>query len=267
MDRSVPRFEHKYLVPTERLADLRDALRPFVRSDVFAERPSEDYTVHSIYLDNSGLACYYEKESGIRRRRKARIRGYNQRDARSRAFLEVKRKDGDAVSKSRAGLPFSDVDELLATGDTSRHFGNQGTEAESDARAFLYHVYRYSMRPVVLTRYEREAYHGKHGPPIRVTIDRGLRGVAFPRIADLFDDGGAKPTLRGYVVLEAKFAVMAPWWFGGLLEDFGLERVSVSKYAVCLDSHELPARATRHRTFVASGLVSPRHRARGAVQL
>ena len=56
------RQEYKYLVPINKLDKIRNALKPFVKIDPFAEnRDNKEYTVKSIYFDSVELDDYNDK--------------------------------------------------------------------------------------------------------------------------------------------------------------------------------------------------------------
>ena len=68
------RLEYKFLLPVERIDELRRAISPFVFIDEYAEREiNKEYTVHSIYFDTMRLDDYHDKLSGIKIRKKLRI--------------------------------------------------------------------------------------------------------------------------------------------------------------------------------------------------
>ena len=69
------RLEYKFLVPKDKLNDLREALRPFVLIDEYADKESEkEYTVRSINNDKKKLDEYHDKIAGIKIRKKIRMR-------------------------------------------------------------------------------------------------------------------------------------------------------------------------------------------------
>ena len=242
MDAKKDRFEFKHLVPNKDLARLRRALAPFVEKDPHVRKESGEYTVHSIYFDTGGLEYYHQKVAGIQRRKKVRIRGYNEREEGSPVFLEIKRKNNMAISKNRAWLRHGHLEELFASGNVEEYIretdGNPGDR--EDARRFFYHMYRYSLRPVVLIHYEREAFFRKLNSSVRLTIDKNLRSSPFPALADLFAEGRTVDSLSGFFILEVKFHQGLPSWLRTILDDFGLERTSVSKYTIGLDEHGIP---------------------------
>jgi hypothetical protein len=244
VDNHRERFEFKYLVPAALLTDLRRAIAPFVEADPHARDQAGRYTVHSIYFDTRGFDYYDEKLSGLKNRKKVRVRGYDEQKAGSPVVLEIKRKNGMAVTKSRAWLPYSSLEALFAAGDVERYVGPHARDPEEleDARRFFYHVHRRGLRPVILIHYEREAFFYRFDPTVRITFDKNLRSAPSPALADLFGEGRALPSLSGRFVLELKLQQGIPSWLKSILENFGLERTSVSKYTICLDEHGLPTR-------------------------
>lgn len=241
------RLEFKYLMPSENLDALRQAITPFLDQDRFAQNPQREYTVHSIYFDTLDLDDYYEKEAGLQHRKKIRVRGYNRGGQTDLVFLEIKRKDNMSISKNRATTAFCDLRALFAGGDVDRYV--QPPEARGDARRFFYHVYRHALRPIVLITYEREAFFQKFDDSVRITLDKNLRSITYPALEDLYRETGALFSLPGYVILEAKFRRGMPAWFKTILSAFKLEREAVSKYALSLDAHHMPESASRSALF------------------
>ena len=108
------RLEYKYLVPARRLTELRRALQPFVEMDAYVKNPDRaEYTVRSIYLDTPDLECYQEKLDGVSMRKKYRIRGYDQVQADSVVFMEIKNKIYNHILKNRAPLPHRHLQSVL----------------------------------------------------------------------------------------------------------------------------------------------------------
>jgi hypothetical protein len=242
----MPRYEYKYLVPGTELDRLRRALAPFVEKDAHV-RDKLDYTVNSIYYDTPTLDFYHEKLAGIQHRKKVRIRGYNLCEDDSRAFLEIKRKDNMAISKSRASVSFRDLGSVLNDGAVVPF-----PEAEDeDAARFLYQFRRRNLRPVVLVSYDREAFFQKFDPSVRVTFDKHLRSSAFPRLGDLYGNRHQVSSLHGHFVLEIKFHKGIPSWLKSALSTFLLEREAVSKYTICVEAHGIQQGRNGH-TFLMS---------------
>ena len=209
------RLEYKYLVSTEYMARLRKRLSPFVEMDQHASRGgATEYTVRSIYFDTLALDYYHQKEAGLKNRRKIRIRGYGAQEEDSTVFLEIKRKDNMAIDKKRIPVRFDQLDKLFTTRDIEHYTSGNGShrKAVEDAQQFFYHMFRYSLHPVILVTYDREAFYCKFDTSVRITFDKDLRSLAYPAIGNLFDEGKALYAMPGYFIVELKFNHRFPSW-------------------------------------------------------
>lgn len=233
------RFEHKFLVPERLLPQLRRVVEPFTMPDSHAARGGENgwrqYTVRSIYFDTPRLTHYHAIEDGLDFRAKPRIRAYGARRADTTVFLEIKRRHGAVVSKQRAPVAFDALPAVLAGARTGLREMANSRENGTHPRSFIFHLRRDALRPVLLVAYDREPHVGALEPSLRVTFDRRLRSVASPRIAGLFDECGARPSLAGSFVLEVKHdaAFGFPVWLRPFIATHGLSRQALSKYWTC----------------------------------
>ncbi len=253
------RVEHKYLVPESLRGALRQAIRPFVRSDQHGvpmgggAAAFVGYTVRSIYYDTSGFTHYYANEDGLALRSKPRIRGYNTRQTDSVAFLEVKRRDGAVGTKSRSALRFSSIAPLLDGGAIAAYvFPSADTpDAPANARRFLYRLTRHAMHPVILVTYDREAYIGTVESSLRITFDTRIRSSAFPRLDSLYSEHDMRPSLAGHFILEVKYDAHLgfPVWLRPFLSGHGLVRRALSKYYLCLTDQRIVQSTTKVRAL------------------
>ena len=234
----MPRLEHKYLVPETLLAPLRRALAPFVRADDHAS-PHDDgawmgYTVRSIYFDTSRLTHYYQIEEGVQRRAKLRIRGYDQYRAGDDVILEIKRKNGPLSSKQRAAVPYPLLEPLLASGDVGRlvHPTPDAPDSVANAGHFVFRLRRDALHPVLQVVYDREPHVGLTEPSLRITLDRNIRSMPFPSLAQLFEERAARPSWPQHFVLEVKYDLPYgfPAWLRAFITEHDLTRASLSKY-------------------------------------
>ncbi|MBE0539494.1 MAG: polyphosphate polymerase domain-containing protein [Ignavibacterium sp.] len=235
------RLEYKFLIPVLRIEELRRAINPFVYLDEYAEREiNKEYTVHSIYFDTMKLDDYHDKLAGIKIRKKLRIRGYNEIDEQNIAFLEIKRKYENHISKNRAPLFFKNLEEILNTADCDKYVLKKSNyiDAVNDARKFFYLSKIKNCSPVALINYEREAYFSKHDTTLRITFDKNLRSSSLPQITDLYNEAGLKYAMPGNFILEVKFFSGFPEWLQKILRKFELKRQAVSKYTICVESHK-----------------------------
>ena len=234
------RLEYKFLVPVSLIDSIRADINPFVNLDPFAKKQnSGEYTVRSIYYDTPKFDCYHEKIEGIKVRKKYRIRGYNLPEQNKIAFLEIKRKYNNHINKNRAPIFNQNLKPFLISRDLDKHilsFSGNGKE-KNDAQRFLFHYYRFRLKPVVLINYEREAFVGRFDSSFRITFDKNLRSAAFPSLESLYKEDQMKYVLMNYFILEVKFHSGLPKWIKSILTRSNLSRKSLSKYTICLESH------------------------------
>ncbi len=234
MEKQASRLEYKYLVPTAIISDIRRAITPYVRLDAYSEITKEkEYTVRSIYYDTPNFDCYEEKVEGFLEKKKFRIRGYNSLAECSTVFLEIKRKLHDFIAKDRAPFQYHELDAIFSAPGV-RH---QVCEHQAAARHFLYYYYGRRLMPVILIVYEREAFYSKFDRFLRVTLDKDVRSHLYPTLDMLYYNSGLKYALPQTSILEVKFYRGLPLWIRSLARAYHLQRLAVSKYAICIDSH------------------------------
>lgn len=229
----VRRFEFKYLISNRQLDPIRKSISNFVVADPFArEAKGGIYPVSSLYFDNFGFFSYYEKIDGIKNRKKFRIRSYEKKlSSYSNVFVEIKKRDEVIIFKDRSCVPIRNVIHALELGEYDELL-NAG---EKDVSAqFLYYFIRKSLKPVVLVTYNREAYFDSRNYSFRLTLDQNLRAQRSPNID--FKQGDSDEILPGYSLLEAKFNRIMPAWFGEIIKQHNLNRISFSKYCYSLEA-------------------------------
>jgi len=248
------KYEYKYLVPKNRLSELRRYINPFLIMDGYIDRggPCDclggpfGYTVRSIYFDTPGYQFFHEKIEGIKKRKKVRIRGYNEYNHDNTVFLEIKRKNEKRIFKNRSAIKFSDLGNLLLTGNVEKYIlTNKKFEAPiEDAQQFLFNIQKNRLLPVVLVIYEREAFFGKLDNSVRITFDNNLRSTIYPDIHKLYKEERIKYSIPHHFVLEVKFFDGFPSWMSKIVGSMNLKLKSFSKYTTCIDEH-LVIRTTR----------------------
>ena len=279
------RLEYKFLVHFDLLAELRAALRPYVRLDEFsAARPGNQYTVRSIYYDDRRFHCYQEKFDGFRLKKKLRIRGYDAPSPDAPVFLEIKYKQGDYIGKHRARLRWDQISSVFSRcgrnaglGPSSRPAPSPlagavptvpegkgegesvsrpepaheslfppGSKSADAASRFLYHYHRRKMLPVVLIAYEREAFYSQFDSTLRLTFDKNVRSRLYPALGSLYQDRDAKFIMPDHFVFEVKFYDgCLPRWVSSVLTRFDLERLAVSKFGMGIDCQNVEGKFWR----------------------
>ena len=252
------RLEYKYLVPNTMLETIRAATMPYMRPDAFGEGDGQsEYTVRSLYYDTPDFDCYLEKIDGVEKRQKYRIRGYGEPRENSIVVLEIKMKRGNLVSKHRAPLLHSDLPAFMSMPDIEQRIVSMRgfPDAHGCARRFMFHYYRYRLRPAVLVVYDREAYFGRFDQTLRITFDKRVRGGLSTSLADLYQERDLTLPIPRRFVFEVKFFRGAlPAWVASLIQQYSLQRMAVSKYSLCMDSSEGRRGSSRARRTVAEAM-------------
>ncbi|MCB9087187.1 MAG: polyphosphate polymerase domain-containing protein [Calditrichae bacterium] len=234
------RNEFKYLVPREKLAEIRAELAPYVYGDQHAQdREVREYTVRSIYFDSRNYEDYRAKVEGLKIRKKLRIRAYNEVSPESSAYLEIKRKRGGYIFKDRAPFAYQDIEALFESRDIDRYIPLNGSPAAQDsARKFFFHLHRGILRPTVLVIYDREAFFSKFDPSLRLTFDKALRSVLTDKVTVFNREIGLRYAMPSHFIWEIKFPHSLPAWVQSIIRHHRLPRLALSKYTICLDSHK-----------------------------
>jgi len=222
------RYECKYLLAEVTALEIQRALAGYLAPDEHAAlRPDHSYSIASLYLDAPHLRLHRETRSGQRSRFKLRVRTYGDA-AGDPVFFEIKRRHDAIVTKSRVMLPRRALADF---------FGGRLDAAELTPRdraciaEFAGRVVELQAQPVVIVRYQRQAYVGTLEPGVRVTFDRQICS-APARSFEVRHGGTDWRTVEDQrVVLELKFRGAMPGWIQDAVRRFELRRTSYSKYS------------------------------------
>ena len=222
------RNEWKYLIDTSQKELICTRLSPFLKLDKHAQNGG--YMIRSLYFDDYFNSAYEEKDAGVLRRKKYRIRVYNCSD--SSIKLERKKKFGSYIYKEAASLTREEVYKILD--------GDYEFLLNSDkqlCREFYYECISNVMRPRTIVDYDREPWILDEGT-VRITFDMDVRAAIGSY--DIFDS--TLPALSvlepGKCVMEVKFTEFLPQFVREILPDRASEFTAVSKYVLCYEKTE-----------------------------
>jgi hypothetical protein len=244
---SIERREYKYLVDEPTAAAIREAARPFCAMDSYAESElGGRYTIDSLYFDTPDLRFFNANQLELMDRIKLRIRTYPT-TFEAPVFLEVKRRCNDVIQKTRAAVPCPHWQELLRDPAAKRLDLLRGYNRAA-AERFLALLYRHGANPVMLIRYEREAWVSQIDDYARVTFDRRIRSQAQtglslepdPKAWRALDS--ATESIDSMTIVELKFTTSVPRWMVAFVQSLNLFRRSFSKYGTSiLTWHSAPS--------------------------
>lgn len=238
----VSRYEVKFIIPRNRVAEIRDFIRPFVKPDPNTRGNPPEYRITTLQLDNDAYSLHYAKENEADARFKLRVRTYGEIGS-TPVFAEVKAKFEGTIVKTRAMVPFKEWGEALLFG-TRVPPCFKTEQQEADFLQFKRIVWEMGARPVALVRYVRESYIGTVDEYARVTFDRKLEY----QVTGSWDDFGRSGVWRGMdsvtaqgfglpysgVVMEVKTLSYVPEWAMDLVQQFNLCRSGNCKYSTAV---------------------------------
>ncbi len=230
--RTFNRFELKYLITLAQAERFKQALRPYLIQDEHGENGK--YGLTSLYYDSPDLRFYWEKEYGLRFRRKLRIRKYETDEPmteKTPVFLEIKQRVDRVTQKRRVVLNYSDA--LRLCNDRKLPESSNENHATLDEMYVL--IWQYNLRPVSIVRYDRQAFMGtQYDPGLRVTFDTNLTFQTHK--LHIHESASALPMLSpNQVVMEIKVNDRIPLWLTDLIAHHNLKMVRVSKYCRSID--------------------------------
>lgn len=238
------RFELKYLVPVEQVAEIRDELGDWMDRDLHS--PVGGYGVWSLYYDTPQLRFYWEKIEGLKFRRKLRIRHYGDLDGvtdESPVCVEIKQRVNRVTQKRRITLPYGVARQLC----DGREMVDHSPKESAFVQEVLELIVRLNLQPTAITGYQREALVGRDADTgLRVTFDRRIRG----RDRD-FHFGIPTPENRFTIpphmsVMEIKVNERTPHWITDLAARRNLNLVRISKYVQSVEAFGLAPRSVFH---------------------
>lgn len=197
------------------------------------------YPVCSVYLDSQDDRLLRQTNEGVRNRYKLRARIYDDHPGHP-AFLEIKRRDGNAVKKQRARVDRSLAMAVLAgepVADCQAALNRQGISSQKQWKAFSeFCRLRDSISAVGTTYviYRREAFVSPANLDWRATFDRHLYASAYRPGTPLTipTEKVAAENVKT-VVFELKFTNRFPIWMRELVQAFNLLAGPYPKYVTC----------------------------------
>jgi len=238
-DIQLDRHEAKYVIPVWLIPEIREFIRPFCEPDSHSRGDPPHYTITTLQLDSPQLSLHYAKSNEALNRFKLRVRTYGE-PGDSPVFLEVKRKIRSTIVKSRTRVPFDCWnEELVRSKRLTIDFRSR--KEETAFLEFIRLIREIGARPVVLIRYEREAYVSKVDHYARVSFDTrlcyqptdswtswGRGGRWIPIDTNMVQNKGNN--FSG-AVLEIKTLSDTPQWMIDLVMNFSLARTGHCKYS------------------------------------
>lgn len=217
------RNELKFFINAHQRNTMACKLSNICQRDSFSDADG-GYLVSSLYFDDYDQSAFFDKLSGIRDRKKFRVRVYNHQS--NVIKLERKIKRGNVIEKSHLRISKEEYDTLVG-GDAVflRH------KEDVVAQDFYLYYRTKNLRPRVVVEYRREAFIYGYGD-VRITFDYFLKAGVFQK--DLFSNGYMISAIpHDQIILELKYTGYFPAAIRNIIQISNLQRQSISKYVKC----------------------------------
>ncbi len=250
--RKFNRFELKYVMTLQQAERFKSTLRDYLVPDEHGNNNGR-YALSSLYFDSPDLRCYWEKENGVKFRRKLRIRRYETGEVLTEetpVFLEIKQRVDRVTQKRRVILPYGEALRLCH----DRQIPEYAPEDKAVIDEIFSFLWRYNLRPASIVRYNRQAFTGTmYDIGLRVTFDTSLSFQSQP--LHLHEPPSGLPMLpANLAVMEIKANERIPRWLTEMIAAHNLQIVRVSKYCRSIEAarkmpsivwHRLPAESSQ----------------------
>ncbi len=216
------RHELKHDITASDMIAIRQRLKAIAKSDPHAI--DGRYLIRSLYFDTPGDKALIEKQMGVSRRHKFRIRYYN--GDTSVIHLEKKCKLGGLGHKVSVNLTESQAQSIV-----DRDIGWMKDSDNELIRELYFRVESERLAPKVIVDYTREPFI--YGPGnVRVTLDYNIR-TGLQCTDFLNTECITVPAAQGICVMEVKWDEFLPEIIRDAVQLSHSQTGSFSKYEAC----------------------------------
>jgi hypothetical protein len=217
------RNELKFIINAHQKNVMANKLSQICQRDSFSNADGL-YLVSSLYYDDYNQCAFFDKVSGVRDRKKFRVRVYNYQS--NVIKLERKIKRVNVTEKSYIQISKEEYDALIS-GDASFLMHKNDVVAND----FYLNYRTKNLRPRVVVEYCREALIYKYGD-VRINFDILLKAGIYQK--DLFSNGYMISAIpHDQIILEVKYTGYFPDVVRNIIQINNLQWQAISKYAKC----------------------------------
>lgn len=219
----VVRSELKYYISHKEYTLLKQRLRHILKKDRDTH-PLGGYFIRSLYFDSIDDEALFDKNSGIYKRAKYRLRLYDPKSEKLK--FEIKNKINNQILKETAIISKKSAQEIIRGNyeELLRYNNEILNRIYGEFKTKIY-------RPKVIVDYIREAYLYDNFN-IRITFDKFLRSSVTN--LEIFNKELQTIPLffEPKMILEIKYNKYLPSFIQDMLQIEGFERAAISKYAL-----------------------------------
>ena len=220
------RYEKKFVITRHQFEGLLKTIRRHMKYDPYCLE-GNTYHLRNVYYDTIDHQLISISLLKPDFKEKLRIRKYGvQGDGTNLVFLEVKRKIQGVVTKRRASMSLTEIDQFMLKGEIPSRTDYYSQQILKELH-YMTHVYE--LKKAVFIEYDRLAFFDKKDEEFRVTFDQNI----YTRY-DNFDfespDRGVSLLKEDQVLMEVKVGDAMPLWFAKALSRHNIYLHSFSKY-------------------------------------
>lgn len=220
---NVYRNELKYMINKQQQHIISKRLDILCNKDQNADE-NGGYKISSLYFDDYIDSAVADKLLGVIKRKKMRIRIYN--NSETKIKLERKVKNVDVCQKSSVDISLEEYNKII-NGDIA-FLKDDNNSVKNDM--YLLCTTR-NFKPKVIVEYMRKAYVYKYGD-VRITFDDRLRASKLNH--DLFADTVYIEILpKEHTILEIKYTGYLPEVIRNIIQHGSGNMQAISKYSYC----------------------------------
>jgi len=230
---SFSRYEFKFMLNKKKAELIENESLHFMKFDENANKRNDHrYFVRSLYFDNIDSSNFYEKVDGMKIRKKYRLRTYSKiNNSSNLIFLEMKGRTNQRTYKKRTIINSTDLHIFF---DKNKYINLLDIYGKDNLviNNFLFDTYRKNIFPRVLIDYKRRPYINQNGLNFRLTFDSDIVSSKSNKLFDEKNILSWEECRAGYTILEVKFERSITPWFHRIIQNYNLERLSISKFVI-----------------------------------
>ena len=234
------RYEFKYILNKKKSDLIETECKYFMKFDENIDKKLDNrYFVRSLYFDNKFSTNFYEKVDGMKSRKKYRLRTYSKiSNNKNDIYLEMKGRANQRTYKARTKVEPEYLKFFYNQKNYSGLFDIYGKKNEV-INNFVFDGFKKDIYPRVLIDYKRRPYINKTGLNFRLTFDSNILSTKNNKLFDNNNVLSWEECRSGYTILEVKFERSITPWFHRIIQNYNLERLSISKFVLGMQQSNL----------------------------
>ena len=237
---SFSRYEFKFLLDKKKAELIETESKHFMDFDKNVDKKFNNrYFVRSLYFDDLNSSNFFEKVDGMKIRKKYRLRTYSKiNSSLNKVFLEMKGRTNQRTYKNRTQINSKDLNIFFYPNrylELIKIYGKDNLVINN----FLFDTCRKKIFPRVLIDYKRRPYVNRNGLNFRLTFDSEIMSTKSDKLFNKNNSLYWEECRAGYTVLEVKFERSITPWFHRIIQNYDLERLSISKFVMGIEQSKI----------------------------